>query len=75
MSVCAVYPVSPRLSAAYQPGNLVLRSSLRFGNSLGVGIQSDATGRMPEQLLDNLDVGAARAQERCARVPAMFPET
>jgi DNA-binding HxlR family transcriptional regulator len=39
------------LCAAYQSGDLVLRRSLLFGNGLGIGVQSDAAGRMPEELL------------------------
>ena len=61
------------LPSVYHTGDLVLRGSLLFGNSLGVGIERDAAGRMPEQLLNNLDVSAARAQERWAGVAERVP--
>ena len=64
------------LVSVHQTGDLVLRRSLLFGDGLGVGVQSDPAGRMPEELLNNLDVSAARAQEPCAgaaeRVPSYF---
>ena len=69
----AVYPLSLWLESAHHTSDLVLRCSLLFGNSLGVGIERDAAGRMPEQLLNNLDVSAARAQERCAGVAERMP--
>jgi len=68
-----VCPASLLLRAAYQAGDFVLRRPLLFGNRLGVGVQSDPAGRMPEQLLNNLDVSAARAQERCTGVSERMP--
>ena len=62
MSVSTGHPVILGREPAYQTGDLVLRRSLLFGNRLGVGIQSDEAGRMPEQLLDDFDVRTARPQ-------------
>jgi hypothetical protein len=69
--VSLVHPLSLRLQPAYHTGDVVLRRSLLFGNCLGIRVQRDAAGRLPEQLLNNLDVSAARAQERCAGVAPM----
>jgi hypothetical protein len=46
-------------NTAYQAGNPALRCPLVFGDGLRIGIEGDATGRMPEQLLGDFDVRAA----------------
>ncbi len=59
--------------AAYQAGDSALRCPLVFGDGLRVGIEGDATGSMPEQLLGDFDVRAARPQQRRAGVAERMP--
>ena len=48
---------------AYQASDSALRCPLVFGDGLRVGIESDATGGMSEQLLCDFDIRAAGSQE------------
>jgi hypothetical protein len=50
------------INAAHQASDPVLRCSLLFGDGLSVGVQSDTAGGMPEQLLGDFDIRAARPQ-------------
>ena len=44
-----------------------------FRYGLRVGVQSDATGSMPEQLLGDFDIRSTRPQERCTGVAERMP--
>jgi len=60
-------------NTAYKAGDSALCGPFVFRYGLRVGVQSDATGSMPEQLLGDFDIRTAGPQERCAGVAERMP--